>query len=408
MNSRKSKSFFLMLLAFVLLSGAGCAFKKDDPKEATPAAPTAEDVADELERKKNEQLQKETISAEDFTFELLEDKAPNKYSVKVTYPQKNGLTVHLVLNDEPVETTAGTPILISVLGGSELNFRLIAYNSNGVMVLNSIKKIPTPSDLVISDTVVLNKDTNWKLGRLYLNDDSIVQTKGFPLSIEANKIFARPNAKIMNFSSNEVWGSSQHKMGGAIVIRAKEAAGYLMINLTGAKGKNGRSGLEIENLIGIRKATDGYDGNHGEWDGDEDCTEDRYSGQTRCGIINLRCVSQPTNGEDGEDGPNGVDGENGADGGDTGNLFAQIDNHVNFTLKVSLKPGMGGLGGQGAPGKAGGKGGKAGALDQQRVCKPASNGKDGAPGKPGRTGQVGQPGKVGTIELNGLKNAIIE
>ncbi|UXR65664.1 hypothetical protein EZJ49_05300 [Bdellovibrio bacteriovorus] len=147
---------------------------------------------------------------------------------------------------------------------------------------------------------------------------------------------------------------------------------------------------------------------HNEPVGDEDCTEDRYSGQTRCGLINLRCVSQPTNGEDGEDGPNGTNGENGSDGGDTGNLFVQIEDHTNFALKLSIKPGLGGLGGQGAPGKIGGKGGKAGALDQQKVCKPASKGKDGATGKPGRTGENGQPGKVGTIELNGLKNAIIE
>nr|BFD61396.1 hypothetical protein BdHM001_00770 [Bdellovibrio sp. HM001] len=397
-----------MLLAFVLLSGAGCAFKKDDPKKATSAAPTAEDVADELERKKNEQLQKETIAAEDFTFEILEDEAPNHYFVRVSFQEINGVTVHVDMNDSTLELKPNAPTLLSVLGGDQLSFKVTAYNSNGVMVLSTRKNLQVPTDLVVTRTLSLNKDTNWNLGRLYFDPNAVLKTNGYLLSIEAQKIMAAANSQIVTLNSNEVWTTPSTKQGGSISIRAKEAAGYLMINMTGAKGKNGRSGLEIENLIGIRKATDGYDGNDGEWDGDEDCTEDRYSGRTRCGIIDLRCVSQPTNGEDGEDGPNGADGENGSDGGDTGNLFVQIDNHVNFTLKMLLKPGMGGLGGQGAPGKAGGKGGKAGSLDDQRVCKPAANGKDGAPGKPGRAGQTGKPGKVGTIELNGLKNAIIE
>lgn len=405
----KSRNPLLMAIAFSLfiLNGSGCAFKKDDPKKVTSATPTAEDVADELERKRTEQLQQETISSSDFVFEINEDAQENSYLITISYPEKEGVRVSIDFNNEPIEELkSGTTI--SALGGTLAQFKIIAYNSNGVIILSTIKKILVPKDLGITGTVSLEEDTTWKLGRLYLHDNSTLKTNGFLLSIEANRIIAKPDSRIINFEPKNVWVTAAQQRGGSISIRSKYASGLLIVNLNGANGQHGRSGAELESLNMAQNAHDGYPGEDGDWGGDEDCTEDRYSGQTRCGIINLRCISQPTNGEDGEDGPDGANGENGSDGGDTGNLFVQIEDHTNFALKLSIRPGQGGLGGQGTPGKMGGKGGKAGALDQQKVCKPASKGKDGSPGKPGRNGENGQPGKVGTIELNGLKNAIIE
>lgn len=406
MKHQKAGFTILWLFAFVLLNGPGCAFKKADEKDTNTTITTAEDVATELERLKQETLKKQTIKLEDFDFQVHEGEEANQYSVSIHYPTIEGLVVYIALESNIPNLHSG--IVFPTDGGKKLNFNITAYNSAGILVLNAVRPVEIPLDYVISKNMPLNKDLSLKVGRLYLEPNALLKTNGYLVSIEANKIFAGPKSKIVTFDTSDTWAQESQKSGGAISIRAKQASGYLLIELQGAKGKNGRSGAELERIRGLSAARNGFDGDPGEWDGDEDCTEDRYSGQQRCGIINIRCSRHPTNGEDGENGANGLNGEAGAAGGDTGSLFVQIEDHQHFTLNISLKPGMGGIGGLGAPGKIGGKGGAAGTLDQQKVCKPAQKGKDGQPGKAGRDGETGSTGNLGTIELNGLKNAIIE
>ncbi|AFX99792.1 hypothetical protein [Bdellovibrio bacteriovorus] len=403
---KQSKLLFASsFLSFILLNGVGCAFKKADKKDAKQST-TAEEVVTEIERVKQEALKKQTIKLEDFDFEVHEGKTANQYSVSIHYPTIEGLVVYIALESNIPNLHSG--IVLDAEGGKKLKFTITAYNSAGVLVLNATKLIEVPLDIVVSGLYPLQKDLNLKIGRLYLNEDSVLKTNGYLLSIEANQILVGRNSRILNFDQNDIWTSSAQQSGGSISIRAKKASGYLIINLQGAKGKNGRSGTEIEHTRGLSSARNGFDGDPGEWDGDEDCTEDRFSGQQRCGVINIRCTNQPSNGEDGENGANGQDGEAGVRGGDSGSLFVQIKDDSYFTLNVSVMPGTGGLGGAGAPGKPGGKGGAPGTLDQQKVCKPAQKGKDGQSGKPGRDGENGSPGNLGTIELNGLKNSIIQ
>ncbi|WP_413584780.1 hypothetical protein [Bdellovibrio sp. HCB274] len=402
-----AKFYTAIFLAALLMNSSACSFKKDgaeNEKEKTATA-TAEEVANELERIKQEGLKKQTLAAKDFVFEVQEGKAPNQYFVSISYPTVEGVVVYISQGNVIPNSYSG--MKIETVGGKTLNFDIVAYNSAGVMVLNTSKEVIVPLDLVISELYPLNKDTTLVLGRLYLNDESTLQTNGFLLSIEANKIFARPKSRIINYNAGEILTKDSQKSGGSITLRAKHASGFLSINLNGLNGKNGHSSVDQDFRTSIWPAADGDDGQPGESDGDGDCSDDGNGGG-RCGVINIRCLKQPTNGENGEKGEDGATGGNGMSGGDTGNLFVQIEEHESFALKVALKPGKGGKGGEGGQGKPGGKGGAPGAMDRYKVCKPAVKGQDGDHGGPGKPGSDGSAGGFGTVELNGLKNALVE
>lgn len=407
---KNSRGFIFALfsaLTAALIVAPGCAFKKDTaPKKMQAAGPTAEDVANELERQKQERLKAEMISIDDFAFDIIEGEQANDYFISVTYPIVPGVKVFVAPDTVPLESSE-SGVSFPVNGGALVSLYLTAQNSSGQTILNSVKKIQVPLDFVISRIHNLNNDLNLKLGRLYLENNSVLKTNGFRVSIEAERISAGANSKIINFHPHEVWSDTRSHSGGSISIRSKEASGFLIINLQGAKGRNGRSGSELESINNFSpRMNDGYDGDDADYDYDYQCDE-RYE-RPSCGFVYKKCRVPPTNGEDGENGPAGYAGENGFPGGDTGNLFMQIEDHSNFTLRLSLKVGSPGIGGLGAQGHPGSKGGKAGALDPEKVCKPANNGKDGIKGPQGRNGDMGAAGKVGTIELNGLKNAIIE
>lgn len=398
----------VLLVISSLTAPIGCAFRKDTGPEETPAAPTAEDVAKELQRKEEERLKGQVISAEDFSYNVHSGEHPNEYYLSIVYAQREGVTVHISINEQPLNINSGEPINLRVDGGTQAAVSVNAYNSAGILILRTLKKIEVPKDMVVADTFILKEDLNIQLGRLYLQDQSILKTNGHLLSIEAETIYAGASSRIVTFESTDLSNTPQTKSGGSISIRAKEAYGFLTVDLHGLHGRNGRSGYELQTQLGIswpsRSSLNGADGEDAKYDYKPACPGGNESSHPLCGLIQITCLSHPTDGQDGAPGPAGIDGEDGQPGGDTGNIFLQIEKKKDFGLKISLRPGRGGLGGEGTPGHPGGLGGAPGKQDSKNACRAAAKGKDGAHGPNGKKGKTGRKGMLGTVQVNGLKN----
>ena len=242
-----------------------------------------------------------------------------------------------------------------------------------------------PKDFVFSDTTTLEKNMSLTLkenyNRVFLKDNSRIQTLNHDLVIEVNEIIVEKKATIETFAlSQKASMNKKGRSGGNIRLVSQKASGSLNVYLRGEDGGDGssprpKSGRPPQASSGIYK------------------------------IVNSKChLSRKT--ENGHQGQRGNKGNPGQGGGNTGSLFVEIYENNNFHLSYDFMRGRGGLGGEGGLGQ---KGGLPGKLFNQLMQEPSTTDSRGiicAETQKVRTGPRGEMGDQGINGETGSKGLI--
>jgi hypothetical protein len=249
-------------------------------------------------------------------------------------------------------------------------------------VMRSLASIDSQVDFILTNSMVLTKDTTITANRIYLYRNSLIITQGYKLTLKAQNLYA-DHARIMTFPEfAQAPISMNGRSGGQVVFEVDRAMGELILELRGEHGGQGLNGNPY-----MFAATNGVQGQRG----GNHCLRLIIGGPLKC-----ICTRNPTNGGNGAPGAQGQRGQNGGNGGNSGSASIKIADRDQLNLFVFQFPGMGGSAGLGGPGQKGGKGGPPGDRTTSE-CNPGLNGFDGADGPPGDFGLRGNDGEKEAI-----------
>lgn len=249
--------------------------------------------------------------------------------------------------------------------------------------------------------------------RLFFESEAILETKGLPLEIAVDSIFAQ-SGFIQSWAINDAKEDGDAgASAGEISISAKVLNGELQVQNRGQRGGRGQQGVKgAKGEAGAIGASTAYGNVPGSPLGNF-CS---YAGDKEFGWRFARLPSfdswssqHPGKGRAGSPGGQGGPGAPGLQGGDGGVVRVMLESGIGG-LKVSSPPGVGGEGGVGGPGGDGGDGGAGGVIhgnhscDRGRsdCCRPAPAGDPGPSGEAGSVGPNGPAGQAGVVWINGI------
>jgi hypothetical protein len=228
------------------------------------------------------------------------------------------------------------------------------------------------ADRTFTGVTRLTADTNWQYGSITFDDQSVIVTNGFRLSLEGTtKITFKGSPRIVSYEP----AASTGRPAGIVLIRAPLLTGTALkienVGEAGTPGSPGPAGAKG------RKGGQGTQRDWNPWNG---------------------CIGG-SNGGVGGPGSDGGDGGPGANGGAGGAIVLDIGNGCwngglpRFVMAVS-----GGIGGRGGALGAAGPGGDGGdGAPGTAWCGGTSPGPSGPPGRPGREGVDSTAGNPGPI-----------
>lgn len=228
------------------------------------------------------------------------------------------------------------------------------------------------ADRTFTGVTRLTADTNWQYDSITFDDQSVIVTNGFRLSLEGTtKITFKGSPMIVSYESAAATG----RPAGIALIRTPLLTGTaLKIQNVGEAGVSGPPGP-----AGTKggKGPQGTQRDHNAWNG---------------------CIGG-SNGGSGGPGSDGGDGSPGGNGGAGGAIVLDVGKGCwngglpRFVMTVS-----GGNGGNGGAAGAAGPGGDGGdGAPGTFWCGGTSPGPPGPPGRSGRAGVVGSAGNPGPI-----------
>lgn len=381
----------LTLMMLILGLGA-CSFKK--PSDQSPEQKAAGEVIQNIEQQKfNGQLSEENVKVE-----FVEAEDPGMYILVISWP-KDVPGMKISVNEKPYTILNDAHhFRRQAIHGEKIDLHLIALNSIGGEISSLALSKTAPSDLIVQSNMVLKRDADFNVNRVYFFENSRIFTDGNNLTIEAKKListespaqagsgFDPAQAHILTTRPGETATDRSQIKSSHIHIKVEKALGVIRIGMFGLNGLDGRTGA-----TGVpTPALNGTPGTAGDVMDDFDtCVEP----PCRASAPRIICAKNPTAGQAGLKGVTGARGEDGMNGGNPGSLTFFAGDSSEFRLEVTLKagaPGQGGPGGQGSPGGTGGAPGE----NPLGKCSNAQRGTDGPQGEPGQPGAPGHPGAV--------------
>jgi hypothetical protein len=412
------------LIALTLSSAvfSACAFKKSEPAPPT----TAESVVDKLQKEKSREAADGVLTKDNVSIEFVENPMPNSYQMIVRWPPSiRNITFRV--NDGSTQIKNNIHFAeFAVLGGERQKIEMVSYGTVSAVPLSAIiLDTQSPIDFVVDNIVELEKDRQIKGNRLFLRSPGRIQTNGFNLTIDVNKLMVDEDervkrgdiaftslAQILTFVPGTVAKTDRDRIGSVISINAREAHGDLRVAMVGVNGRMGVSGAVREKTMpdapkriaaAPRPEAQGTPGSQ---------SPDSPGGPARGGYDNARpptqgvCINQPGNGGPGLGGDRGVRGGPGERGGNAGTLILNVENSKNFLVEVRQKAGSGGKGGVGGPGFPGGLGGLPGKPRDK--CNPAEAGPQGPTGLEGLSGADADNGDGVSIPSGTIPVKLVE
>lgn len=358
------------------------------------------------------------LSQPQFRAEVVELPEPNHYKVLLKWdalPDSDRIFVSRkslesgVQEIEPLEGASGFVEDKSVEAGKEYTYFFRIEESRRTLGQVGVR---VPLDKVFgAGHHELNQELRG-IGRLFLEKDAELMTRGRDILIEATSLLSN-GARILSYpEGTKTLPGIQAKAGGTLRIRSQRGHGVLYIQgrgengVIGSNGVNGASGTNGGSLDALiqhpPESSDGEECERGFHSAMKSLEEEHARGGIFAAtkIQQLKdayrrthaCIREPV-GLDGGRGGNGQNGSKGSSGGDSARIRIKIDTADNFDLRVENSPGQGGNGGLGGKGGPGGQGGVPGKRDGFIVCGEGQSGKEGNAGLEGVTGDKGNPGQ---------------
>jgi hypothetical protein len=379
-NTLRTKIF---TLALVLLSSA-CVQLKPKTPEASQQDPGVNAGIQETQNNSPHNL---------FQWRLIDNGEPHYYLAKIEWNFKSAHPIHAYVNTEDTQISSLVSPLTLKLPVGMANYVEMKINDpvQGLITVWA-ETIETPKDYFINGEVILKKDLQLKVQRLFLSDKAKIITMGYTLQITAKNIIAQ-GGRIETFPEGQTAAVGiQGRSAGIIEISSDKATGDLEVLMRGESGGLGLSGAPWPRpQVNARTAKPG-----------EVICIPQLS--TPVPSQTCFCAARPENGIDGPKGNKGYPGKPGAPGGDTGLFKLTLHNSTTaLNLNVLQFPGHGGAGGNGGPGQTGGQPSPAGIVEGAAGygfrCGPVSNGISLGNGEPGDPGPIGPQGAINSYCL---------
>lgn len=171
----------------------------------------------------------------DAKFSLQELDIPHQYQIMVSWPAE---VTKVVIEDSGkriFETDSVRQYTHPIKDNTKFNFRVFSYDGEKPVLIGEYVGL-TPRDYSIEASTELKQDLNIEASRVFLTNESKIQTNGFKFTVKADKFYS-DNAEIYSFlpgakASIETDGIS----GGVVDIKSKVAIGHLRVNLRGQNG----------------------------------------------------------------------------------------------------------------------------------------------------------------------------
>ncbi|OQW53661.1 MAG: hypothetical protein A4S09_07085 [Proteobacteria bacterium SG_bin7] len=357
-----------ILIASLVVVGIGCNTKKELVPVSIPESVPSPSKPSSVPTPKT--------SSAGVKFQISEPNVPNQYQIWITWP-KDFKTI--VIEDSGVSIFQSTPgqreFFYTLRDNSPYSLRAFLISDDGIRVVGEYKG-RTPKDLVFSGSLVMEKELNFDVHRVFFAGAAKIQTNGFNFKIKADKIFSE-NAEIFTFPRNQK-ATLAGRHGGNVNLVGSEATGNLRISMRGESGGDGIDGMNYST-----RAADGASGSAGA----HDCA--RALGA----IVRCWCTSSPGPGMPGADGLDGRPGSDSGKGGNSGSVVVKITTDHNFHLNVEQEAGISGNPGHGSEGQEGGHGGAPG-NPTSNECGGSYPGQNGKRGKSGTDGMRPSDGEI--------------
>ena len=329
-----------------------------------------------------QEVKARTLTSGDAAFSMTETDVPHQYQLAISWP--SDIKKVFIENDgrRILETDSIRQHFLILKDNTKYNIKVFSADGDRPVLIGESQGL-TPKDYSFNGIVELKNDLEIMANRVYFSNQTKVQTNGFQLKVQAQKVVS-DDAEIFSFLENSKAEPSQDgKSGGLVHIVSIEALGNLKINL---KGQNGGDGID-----GLPWTTVAAGGSVGSTGGHSCAKSPIGIG----GALKCWCTSQPGNGTNGAGGAKGNSGTKAGSGGSSGKIIVEVSDSSEFTAEPSQQIGLAGIAGKGSDGQEGGAGGPPGNPTSSE-CRNASQGPQGAKGAIGDDGVVGIDGSKET------------
>ncbi len=319
----------------------------------------------------------------DAKFSLQELDIPHQYQILMSWPSDVTKVVIEDAGKRIFETDSVRQYTHPIKDNTKFNFRVFSYDGEKPVLIGEYSGL-TPRDYSIEASTELKQDLFIEASRVFLINESKIQTNGFKFVVKADKFYS-DNAEIYSFlAGSKAAAETDGISGGVVEIKAKEAIGHLRVNLRGQNGGDGFDGKPWD----IRAAT----GSAGRG-GAHDCARASVGGIGIGGPLKCWCTRNPDNGGAGASGAKGRDGSKAGRGGNSGALLVEVQEKTEFVVEPFQTVGVAGIAGKGGPGQLGGIGGPGGDPSSSE-CSGSRQGPEGKPGDKGADGANALDGNV--------------
>lgn len=415
---------------FMSLVLASCAFTTEEAKREA-AKKEIEVMRGDLDTETRETIQDVKLAPEDLHVEFFETETPGIYKYVLSWPKRAKFVY--VGNSRGGHTSLDGSFTGQIEHSHTDVLRVDSKNDKGISASDFLYTIEAPEDLIVRENMVLTTDRTFNVRNVYFFAGKKVETNGYHLTINTESIWVENAEELckqnqqLPFCGSEypsriniqttlpgIKGTNEKQFTGSDIqiYATKSVQGTLRVAAIGFSGNDGASGASINKMQGfVPEIVDSAkNGAHGVAGSSKTESSGCFGGNVSLDIPCVEqtykvCTKEPTNGGDGLKGKNGTDGEPGQDGGKSANVTVKVSPHnFDFTVKVWVRPGVGGIGGEGAEGYAGGVPGKAGHSPEG--CKKARDGHAQGAGDKGKNGANGSVGEKGSVKVTGAQQVI--
>lgn len=316
-------------------------------------------------------------------FQIQELDIPHQYQILISWPSEFKKVVIEDSGKRIFESESLAQYSHPVRDNTKFVLRVFSLDAEMPVLIGEYSG-QTPRDFSIESSIELRQDLVIDASRVFLTNESKIQTNGFKIKVKADKFFS-DGAEIFSFMPNsKAPVQTDGVSGGFVEIKAKEARGHLQVNLRGQNGGDGVDGQAWD----IRAAT-GATGRSGA----HECAKLNVGGIGIGGPLKCWCTRNPDNGGVGATGEKGRDGTKAGRGGNSGVLVVEIQEKTDFVVEPFQSNGLAGIPGSGSFGQKGGLGGAAGDATSSE-CSGANQGPEGQEGEKGADGERAADGVI--------------
>lgn len=238
----KSNLNKLYLFTFLLCTALACVEVQDANEKSKENVSVAQVPTGESEHQ------------ESIEYEIEESSQVNEFSVRLQFPQ--GQFLLRKFNNESLaepETLVKDSYLDQHVQAGESYTYELGYKTNSSFQVVYSKKIQIPFDLYVQGQVLLTDSMQIqklsRLRKLIFFKDSELVTNGFQVQINA-EILVSEGGHLSTFVNGTTSAQNVHgRSGGEIKLSAKQASGFLFINMRGENGANGANGSNAPNKV---------------------------------------------------------------------------------------------------------------------------------------------------------------